>query len=116
MYKDRYSHSQQNFLYLEILKFKDILTYFSCIFTYKSINNQAYPFDYFTNVQESQNNNYNLRNAINLRPPFHRSAQSSRSPGVFCCSLWNNLPVYIRIKPSVASFKFALRQHLFAGY
>ena len=116
MYRDRYSHTQQDFSYLKILKFKDILTYFSCIFTYKSINNQAYPFDYFTNVQESQNNNYNLRNAINLRPPFHRSAQSSRSPGVFCCSLWNNLPVYIRIKPSVASFKFALKQHLLAGY
>ena len=51
------------------------------------------------------------RNSSNLRPAFAYSNQGKRSPSVYCCSVWNDIHTDIRNKPSVASFKSAIRHH-----
>ena len=114
MFRNRHHHTNNDFYNLGFLKFPEILKYFSSIFTYKSLNNLAYPTNYFHSIQ--QLNQVNLRNAINLRPPFSSSNQGQRSPSFFCCSIWNEIPSEIRNKPSVASFKFAIRQYFLNTY
>ena len=81
-------------------------------FTYKSINNLAYDSNYFNFI----NTTYPFRNIDNLRPPFMRSDQSQRSPAYYCCEKWNDLPPYIKARPSVSSFKLAVKKHLLNKY
>ena len=114
MFRNRYHHTNNDFYNLGFLKFTEILKYFASIFTYKSLNNIAYPFNYFQTTQ--QTHQLNLRNSINLRPPFTPSNQGQRSPSVYCYSVWNDIPLEIRNKPSVASFKFVIRQHFLNSY
>ena len=113
-FRSRYYHTNADFLSLGFLKIKDINTYCASIFTFKSLNNLVHPTDYFGHVQDI--NNYPLRNALNLRPPLVHSAQSQSSPSYYCCYIWNNLPPYIRSRPSVASFKLAVKKQLLELY
>ena len=115
-YRDRFAHTNQDFADLRFLKFEDVVVYFSCIFTYKSLNNLSYPTEYFYTVQQLQRGSYSLRYNSILRPLAYRNRQSSTSPSIYCCSLWNDLPNDIRSRPSVASFKSALKQHLISKY
>ena len=47
MFRDRYRYTNNDLYNLGFLKFIEILKYFASIFTYKSLNNIAYPFNYF---------------------------------------------------------------------
>ena len=111
--RNRYYHTNNDFHTLGFLKIKEINTYFASIFVYKSLNRISYPFEYF---RYNDNNDYNLRNINNLLAPLVNSDQSQRSPSYYCCDIWNNLPLTIKEKPSVASFKFALKHHLIRMY
>ena len=109
-FRNKYYHTNNDFYSLGFLKISEINIYCSTIFTYKSLSNLTYPTNYFTYIGST--NNYNLRNAINLRTPQFLSTQSQTSPSYYCCLLWNNLPPYIRIKPSAATFKSAKKEML----
>ena len=111
-FKNRYDHTNTDFIQLNFLKFHDIINYFSLVFVYKSLNNISYPLNYF----EYFNYTYNLRIQNNLRAPLMRSSQSQTSISFFGCHLWNDLPIRIRNKPSLGSFKHSLRRHLIDQY
>ena len=111
MYRNRSHHTCADFQNLEILNIKNINKYFAGIFVYKSLHNLCYPQNYFF-TSDHFINNYNLGNSNNLRPPHARTNQGQSSPSIYCCHVWNVIPYEIRTKPSVPSFKFALRRHL----
>ena len=111
-YRDRYHHTNTDFIQLNFLKFYDVLKYFALVFVYKSLNNISCPLNYF----EYSTHTYNLRRQNNLRAPFMRSSQSQTSISFFGCHLWNDLPLEIRNKPSLGSFKHSVRRRLMAQY
>ena len=113
-FRSKYHHTNDDFYSLAFLKVEEINSYCSSVFTYKSLNSLTYPTDYFTFVGNP--NNYPLRNSINLRTPQFRSAQSQTSPSYYGCLIWNSLPPYIRVKPSAASFKSAIKERLLQSY
>ena len=113
MFRNRRHHTNEDFKNLKILKLNDINTYFGLCFVYKSLNLITFPIDYFTH---SQNPNYNFRHMNELRPIFASTKQGQSSPGYYCSVLWNHLPLSIRNKPSISSFKLALRSHLIDQY
>ena len=114
MYRNRLHHTNSDFHQLGILKFQDVVTYFASLFVFKSIHEISYPINYF---HLAGNDHYhNLRNTQNLRPPIAISTQSQRSPSFYCCTIWNDLPENIKSRPSVASFRFAMRRHLLDSY
>ena len=115
MYRNKFYHTNSDFLNLNILKVNEINTYFSGIFVYKSLNNLSFPSNYFFSV-ENLVPSYNLRNLTNLRPTQAGSLQSQSSPSFYCSNTWNNIPLEIRHKPSVPSFKHALKQYLLNLY
>ena len=115
MYRDKFYHTNTDFVNLKILKIKEINEYFSGMFVYKSLNNLTFPSNYFFNVNHFTSA-YNLRNSHNLRPPQAPTLQSQSSPSFYCCHVWNKIPSEIRLKPSVPSFKFALKQYLINKY
>ena len=113
-FRSRFHHTNDDFYNLGILKLNDINFYFGAIFTYKSLNNLTYSLNYFSFV--NNNTNYPLRNAQELRPPFPGSTQTKSSPAYYCCIIWNSLPPSIKLKPSVGSFKFSLKNYLVNKY
>ena len=113
--QSRYSHTNELFKKLELLKLEDINKYFANIFTYRSINRLSYPFDYFTFV--NQIHNVNLRNAQDIRPPQVRNSRKRKfSPSFYCADMWNSLPPYLKLKPTLASFKSGLKNFLLSQY
>ena len=114
MYRSRYYHTNQDFIYLKLLKLSDINFYFSCIFVFKSINDMTYPTDYF---HFNENIRYDFRHTnIDLQPPFMRSTQSQSSPAYYCCHYWNSLPLEVRQSPSVFSLKRSLKNKILQSY
>ena len=113
MYRNKYHHTNQDFYDLKILKLSDINTYFGIIFVFKSINNLTCPANHFVPSQYIQ---HNLRNSSPLTPRYFSSAQGQTSPSYYCAIIWNKLPPYIRLKPSVGSLKSALKNHLLCQY
>ena len=107
----KYDHTSQTYKNLGILKFHDILKLRYATFAYRSINNQN---DH--NFRARANPNYNLRNPSLLVPPRMRTIQSQTSASYQSVQLWNTIPVQIRNKPSVASFKRSFKMHLLSAY
>ena len=112
--RNRHHHTNDDFYNLGILKLKDLNYYHGSIFVYKSLNGLTYPCDYFEIIENTTR--YPLRNSLNVRPPLPHSTQSKTSAAFYCCALWNKLPLFIRSKPSVASFKFSIRKYLVDKY
>ena len=107
----RYDHTNQTFKDLGILKFYDILKLRYATFVYKSLHNQG---DH--NFRRRANPNYNMRNDSVLIPPRMRSSQSQTSALYQSVQVWNSIPITIRSKPSVASFKRAYKLDILSGY
>ena len=57
-----------------------------------------------------------MTSTLVIRPRFSRSKQGRSSPSIYCCDTWNDLPEQIKTRPSVASFKSALKQFLINKY
>ena len=109
MYRSRYAHTQNDFINLKLLGIDYINKFFSIIFIYKSINNLAYPLNYFT---FSNQHNHWLRNCNDLRLTLVGSTQSQSSPSYYTCHIWNNLPQVIRNIPTLNAFRLAVKRHL----
>ena len=93
---------------MNLLKLTDINKFFSLIYVYKTLNNLTYsPFRF----QVRNVPHYELRNDnYQLVIPFTRHKYIQLFIGTRGPLLWNNLPVAIKIKTSIASFKRALRK------
>ena len=114
LFRTRYAHTNNDFRDLMIFKIDDINKYFTLVFIYKSLNNLTYPQNYFH--LNTEYHNFNLRNPLNIRAPRYRSKKRQSSPSYYGCSIWNSLPVELRMKPSLASFKSSLKRHLLNQY
>ena len=108
----RRDHTNDAFVNFNLLKFNDINIYFCAIYTYKAIN-QLIQNRYFT---FRHSNHYSLRNQDLLRLPSVGSTQSKSFIEFHGSQIWNSLPFEIRSKPSIQSFKYALRTHLISKY
>ena len=109
-YKNRRHHSDPLFKHLQLLNFNDIISYFNLVFTYKCLNGLSCPVSYFSLAQDFHN--YNLRNINSLRPKFFNTSQGQTSPSYYSALIWNDLPVYLRNKPNINSFKYSLKLYL----
>ena len=116
MFRGRYEHTNDDFISLGILKLKDINRFSVCQFVFKSLNNLIVPTNYY---QLAGNHHaYILRNVTNLELsiPFMGSLQSQSSPSFYGCHEWNNLPLEIRGRASLASFKYNLKKSYIDSY
>ena len=108
----RFESTNNAFLNLKILKFTDISSYCSATYVYKKINcdveNSYFSF--------RSNNHYDFRNASLLELPLVRSSQSQKFIDFNGVKIWNSLPAYIRCKPSISTFKSALKIYLLSHY
>ena len=78
MHRPRFFHTNDDFVYLKLLKLKEINILNSCNFVYKSLNNLVLLSIYFT---LSFNFNYNLRTPdITIRTPLVGFSRSQKSP------------------------------------
>ena len=111
-YKRKFDHTHPLFKSLRLLKWEDVNVYFTAVFVYKTINNlnslQLFNF--------RLNERYNLRYSNDLVIPALASAQSQKSVAYHGVTIWNALPVHIRERPSLSTFKIALKCHLLSKY
>ena len=113
--RNRWTPSTPLFRELMVLKLNDINRLNTAIFVYKSIHNLiSSPINFLIRAI----NIYNLRNHnnIDLEVPRHRSRQSELFIHVRGARLWNEIPLVIRSKPSVCSFKFHLKRLYLDSY
>ena len=108
-----YTSSKGLFLRLKWLPFKQRVQYFRCLFVYKCINNISSDFysDVFKPVSEIHQINTRSSSNNNLAVPKCHTEYYTHA---LCCSgsiLWNKLPVEIRQKRSIESFKKMLKQY-----
>ena len=77
----------------------------------------ALPVDYF-HLRDNFQHNYNLRNSnqLNLHIEYVGSLQSQTSPSYYASQFWNSLPLEIKSKPSLNSFKKALKDSIIESY
>ena len=117
MYRNRYHHTNDDFIFLNFLKLKDINVFSACCFVYRSVNSLALPVNYYHFIDDNQQN-YNTRilNQLNLCIPFAGSTQGQTSPSYYACHFWNCLPLEIKSKPSLFSFKKSLKDSLINSY
>ena len=85
-------------------------------FLVRNYNNLTIPIDYFQLT--GNNHDYILRNVINLdlSVPFMNSTQSHSSPSYYGCHEWNNIPMEIRNRASLPSFKYDLKKYYIENY
>ena len=115
MKKERNAHTEPLFKKLNLLKLKDINKYCTALYVYKAIHNHIYsPISFrFRNVQQ-----YGLRNNNNnyLQVPFVRLRHSQLFIHVNGPSLWNNIPLNLRLSRTLNSFKHNLKKHYLESY
>ena len=110
---NRWSHAAPLFKQLKILNLLDVIKLNTALFVFKSIRN-IIPSP--INFEFRLVNRYNLRNQNNLIIPAHNSRQTELFVHVRGSRLWNNLPIDIRNRPSVSSFKFNLKKMYLETY
>ena len=101
------AHTTPLFKLTGILKLPDIHTYITALHMYKLTKNPNF------------NNNahqYNTRNRSNIQPQFQRLTTTQKSLNYTGPKIWNSIPIEIKNKPSLQSFKNHLKQHLIDQY
>ena len=99
------SHTNDLFHSNQILKLKDINTYFQSIFMYKSDRDPFLP-----------SHSYNTRNRSNLNPTFQRLKTTQRSLSHSAPGVWNELPDDLKMSVSLPIFKSNLISHQINRY
>ena len=99
-----------------ILKFPDIVKLYTCTFLYEHLCDFKSTNLDFSYVFEQHN--YNTRSAelqhLNVAP--FRTNIRKFCPHVIECCFWNSIPLVIRQKPSMHSFKQSLYRYYVAQY
>ena len=99
------SHTNDSFHSNQILKLKDINTYFQSIYMYKSDRDSFLP-----------SHSYNTRNRSNLNPTFQRLTTTQRSLSHSAPAVWNGLPDDLKMSESLPIFKRNLKTYLINRY
>ena len=108
----RFDHTNDSFAKMKILKFTDLVDYCSAVYVYKSIKSLRGN-KYF---RPRENTAYNLRNNDLLTIPLARTTQSQQFISFRGTKLWNSLPVVLKNKASLHSFKSSLKSYYIARY
>ena len=104
---NRFSPTAPLFKQLNILTIPDINRLNTAVFVYKSVNNIIpSPITFIHRV----NDRYPLRGQDTLEIPLHNSKQSELFVHVRGSRLWNSIPLEVRNKLTVNSFKFNLKK------
>ncbi len=108
----RRDHTNNAFTNLKILKFHDLIIMFSSLFVYKSLNSLLDTENYFTT------NNPNPHQTRNhpIYLPRTRSSQTQTHIKYHGAKTFNSLPPDIKSKPSLQSFKKAVKKNILATY
>ena len=111
-YKPRYTHTNELFRQLKLLKLDDINTFCSATFVYKSLNdyNNVEIFSY------REHERYPLRNNNSLHVPLMTSKQSQTSIKYHGAKVWNQLSPDLQNKSTLSSFKMSLKHSLISKY
>ena len=109
----RRDHTHDTFTSLHILKMPDIIKLINATYTYKVLNRLIDGPNYFT---YPSNNPYHTRTRSNLTIPLLQSSQSQTHIQFRGVKDYNALPPDLKSKPSLPSFKKAVKQHLFSTY
>ena len=113
MKRNRWSPSAPLFRELKALTLLDINKVNTLVFVYKSLNNVIRsPIDFQYRII----NEYNLRNNQPLVIPLHHTKQTELFVHVRGSRLWNEIPIELRLKPNVNSFKFNLKKYYLDFY
>ena len=106
------AHSSPLFVQLQLLKLPDLYIFEMSKCMYKYVNGQLpkpllHIFDQTQTVHA-----YSTRQSSHLRPRFNRLNTTLQSLLYKGPSIWNCLPDYLKVEPSIKSFIFKLRRHL----
>ena len=109
-----FTSSKEMFLQLKWLPFYQRVQYFRCIFVFKCINNLSSEFfkDIFKPVSEMHDRHTRSSSNNNLAIPKCHTEYYKHALCYSGSVLWNELPVEIRQRRSVHSFKIMLKQYL----
>ena len=107
---NRRAHTAELFQALNILNIHKINKQCTALFVFKSLNNLI-----FTTIEYkfvSDIHNINLRDTLRLRPPSVGTLRSQRSALYHGCTVWNDLPLEVRLINSIVAFKKRVRDLL----
>ena len=104
-----FDHTQPLFKDTQILKLFDINKLQIAVFMYKSTNT-----DYITTLLPQHN--YPTRSRDNLRVPQHNLSLFQRSLAYSGPKIWNSVPDYIRLLPTLRSFKKHYKKYIISNY
>ena len=108
----RRDHTNESFASLKVLKFVDVVNYFHAVYVFKSLNGIKEN-NYF---HRRTNAAYNLRNGDTLQTPVASSTQTQRFIAYHGAKIWNSLPLNIRNKNTLSSFKTSLKSFYITSY
>ena len=102
-------HTSSTFNDLKLLKLYDIITFFTAVFVYKSLHGHL---EYGNDFSPNPNNPYRTRNHTDLQPDRVTSAQSQTHVNYRGTLVFNNIPVEIKRKQTLYTFKSSLKKYL----
>ena len=100
------SHTNVLFYNNKILKLRDLNFYFQSIFMYNS-NTSDFHSNHTHNTRHSRSN---------LVPVFQRTTRTQQSLSYSGPKIWNQIPIEIRLLPTVHQFKKKLKDYLVEKY
>ena len=111
-----WDHITPHYLHLGLLKFRDIVKTYNCLFLYDYVSdNKPCSFPLFL-VSEQHNYFAPSASAQQLHIPHSRINIRNFCPTVIGKYYWNDLPLSIRNKSSKILFKKALKKYYLAQY
>ena len=109
-YNNRLTHTAPLFNELEILNIKQLNKYCVCVYVFKCLNHLSFSFENF--ILTNNVHGRVLRDPLRLMLPHYTSTQRQQSIMFRGCSVWNDLPLEIRMSPSFLVFKKTLKIYL----
>ena len=112
----RRDHTHDTFTSLNILKFTDIISLTNDTFVFKVLNGLSDCENYFAPHSDNPNRTVSTRNNTHLTLPKVNSSQSQTHIRYRGAKTYNKLPIEIREKRSLQSFKKAVKKKLLSSY
>ena len=105
-----------HYLSLHLLKFPDIVKLNTCMLFYDYFNHEKFPNIPVSLVSELHNYNTHSASSNQIFIPSFRTNFRRFRPSIIGCFFWNNIPHFIRDKPSKNIFRKALLHWYLAQY
>ena len=105
-----------HYLSLHLLKFPDIVKLNTCMLFYDYFHHEKFPNIPVSLVSELHNYNTRIASSNQIFIPSFRTNLRRFCPTIIGCFFWNNIPEFIRDKPSKKLFRKALLHWYLAQY